>query len=335
MARPVGRIERIWRLCKRNPAISALVGAAAIAVVLGVALVTRGYYNEQLRSANLLLEQSLSERDAALALAADQQKEADHQRQLAVEAEKRTRQFMYSAHILLASKAVDADDPKRAYELLAPFRGDDSAVRGPEWEILWRKINGDQFSLKTIPGSRADMRCIQYHPDDQQIVTGSVDGTVTVWSPGENKPRYFIRHTAPIQQVCFMHRGSGIIFLDNTRSLYYYGPDAGTIKQVGSYPDEITSLHAWSRDGVFASCALDGTVSTVNIPKSQSRSVSTPLPDDGACVAVDRTGKLRVWRDGELRPIQLIDLKVTPAAPYIAANSKIAVVSVRKADRHW
>lgn len=359
LARPVGQIERSWRFCKRNPTITALICSAAVVVVLGAGLVTRGFYNEQLKSANLLLEQTLGERDAALSLAGEQKQEADHQREIAVEAERRTRQFMYSAHVLLASKAVDAADPKRAYELLAPFRDDDSTVRGPEWEILWRKINGDQFSLKTIPGTRADIRCIQYHPDDAQIVTGSVDGTVTVWSVGENKPRYFIRHTSPIERVCFLHRGSGIIFLDNTRSIYYYGPDAATSQHLGKFNDEVTSLHAWPRDGVFASCLLDGTVRTAKTTKSQGKLVSETTPSDGICVAINNIGRLHLWRDseqpysafvkayeapggksnpwrdGEHQPTQFIDLKVTPAAPYLATSSKIAVVSERIGDRHW
>jgi hypothetical protein len=135
--------------------------------------------------------QATGQRDAALSLAAARQVEVDGQHRRAVEAEKQTRQFMYSAHILLAAKAVEAADPKHAYELLAPFRTDDSSTRGPEWDILWRRIKGDQYSLNTTPGSRADVRCIQYHPDGQQLVTGSDDGTVTVWHIAENKPRYF------------------------------------------------------------------------------------------------------------------------------------------------
>lgn len=337
IARPVRSPERIWRWSKRNPALAGIAGLTALLFVLCVAFMTRGYYNEQLRSVNASLERSIAERDAALALAAGKQVELERQHRRAVAAEKRTRQFMYSAHMLLAAKAVEANDSKHAFELLAPFRDDDSYVRGPEWDILWRRIKGDQYLLSTLPGLRADICSIQYHPDGQQVVTGSTDGTVTVWMLGENKPRYLIHHPLPIQHVCFLHRGAGIIFLDTSGSLYHAPPDAHNTRQITGRFEEVTSLHAWSRDGVIATCHLDGSVRTAKTPswENQSQSQSQPRRQAGACLAVDRDGRMNLWRDGDDQPLQLADLKVKPATPYIAASSDVAVVPVRDADQQW
>ena len=335
LARPVGAIERTWRWCRRNPTLAGMVVLLAVLVVLSASFVTRGYYNEQLKSTNATLERTVGQRDAALSLAAAKQVEVDGQHRRAVEAEKQTRQFMYSAHILLATKAVEADDPKHAYELLAPFRTDDSSIRGPEWDILWRRIKGEQYSLTTSPGSRADVRCIQYHPDGQQLVTGSDDGTVTVWHIAENKPRYFIRHPSPIQHVCFLHRGSGITFVDKAGSLFHYAPDARSAVRIGGSFEFVTSLHAWPRDGVIASCHLDGTVRTTKTPNSENRRASEPMPDVAACPAVNHDGQLSLWRDGDTQPTQLADLKIKPASPYFAANSDVAVISVQNADQRW
>ena len=336
-ARAVGSFERTWRWCKRNPALTGIAGLAGIIVVLSAALMTRGYYNEQLKSANASLADTIGEREAALALAAEKQTEVDGQHRLAVAAEKRTRQFMYSAHILLATNAVEASDPIKAYELLAPFRADDASVRGPEWDILWRRIDGDQYSLNTIPGSRAEIHAIQYHPYGQQLVTGSVDGTVTVWNVSEDKPRYFIRHSSPVRLVCFLHRGTGVVFLDTAGSLFHLAPDAQSAVQIDGQFADVTALHTWKRDGVIATCHLDGIVRTVRTPssKNESHSRSPVNPEGGACLAVAHDGTMNVWRDGDAQPAKPRDLEVTPYPPYFAASAGIAIVSVRDADQQW
>src|SRR5262245_34164007 len=40
VARAVGRVERGWRWCRRNPAVAGLLGAVAAALLLGAAVAT-------------------------------------------------------------------------------------------------------------------------------------------------------------------------------------------------------------------------------------------------------------------------------------------------------
>src|SRR5262249_14698283 len=94
-ARPVGRIERLARWCRRQPLLAALSAAVVLSVTVGIALVVwqwqraESHLNESQRL-NVLLEPSLTEerrqRDRAERIAVEEARQHDRAEKNATEA---------------------------------------------------------------------------------------------------------------------------------------------------------------------------------------------------------------------------------------------------------
>ena len=105
-ARPIARVERAWRLCRRNPLISALSGAVALALVLGTAISTW----QAIRATNA---QGRAERERNLkdvALRRTQQSLLAEQQAKAAEAAQRKRAEATSTYL---SNVFRSPDPQR------------------------------------------------------------------------------------------------------------------------------------------------------------------------------------------------------------------------------
>jgi WD40 repeat protein len=153
-ARPVGRLERGWRWCRRNPATAGLVGLAAAAAVTVVAVVVA--YNGRLKT-------TLADLRAALA-------DAHDQRGRAIARELLVRRHLYAARLKDARAAVDRGDLLRAAELLDSQRPDpDQAdLRGFEWYHLWARAHRDRRALRVAGGV---VTGVEFAPDGRSFVT--------------------------------------------------------------------------------------------------------------------------------------------------------------------
>jgi WD40 repeat protein len=136
-ARPVGQAEKLWRWCRRKPAVASL-GAATLVLLIAVAV--------------------------GSPIAAWQ---INHERQRAERGELDARQKAYASDMNLAQQAVQEDDFYRALQLLHRHRpafgvpasagsasdlarpdrlkaGLQTDLRGWEWRYLWRQCRGEE-----------------------------------------------------------------------------------------------------------------------------------------------------------------------------------------------
>ena len=198
-ARPVGRVERLWRWCRRNPAPTAASGLAVVAFTAVVALAVGSVFAVQLgeeqERTQAALQQAESQQEqtkAALQLAEAQQgiaeqkgDEADRQRQRAEDQEKLARHYLYGAHILLAQRAWDSNHVDLTLDYLErhiPQRAEDD-VRGFEWHYLWRRAHADLLTLKTGTSQKP----FAFTADGKQLLTPMPDGQVQVWDAATGK----------------------------------------------------------------------------------------------------------------------------------------------------
>lgn len=100
-ARPVGKMERLWRWGRRNPWALSLVGTAALLLVVIAVVATIGYVT------------TASALDVS-------------------------RRNLYVAQVHLAQQALEAEEDGRVWELLEPYapRAGQTDLRGWEWDYL-------------------------------------------------------------------------------------------------------------------------------------------------------------------------------------------------------
>jgi len=139
LARPVSRPEKVWRWCRRKPALATALGAMVLVAAVGFVGVV------------------------------SQWRRVEVQRDAAVQARIRADQERYDAAISEAQLLIEHHRFDRAREILA--RKEQESYRGWEWGWLQRLCNLD---LMTIAHSTPVM-CVAFSPDGRHLFTGSKD----------------------------------------------------------------------------------------------------------------------------------------------------------------
>ncbi len=182
-ARPVSRVEHVWRACKRNPWASGMAAAALLALVLGAAGALWGrevaVANE--RDANDHRDRAERNERAAVAAADDLRRERDEVARLNAQAADR----LYSADMNRAQLNWYGGSVSLVRDLLAAHRpapgGPDR--RGFEWYYLNRLVNAGD---RVIPCRNRRMPVLCVTPKGDTIASAGGDG-VEVWA-ADGKP---------------------------------------------------------------------------------------------------------------------------------------------------
>ncbi len=143
LARRVGPAGRLWRWCRRKPAMAGLLLLLHIVFVVGLSGIAW-----QWRRAT--------------------------QGQLAA------RQNLYAAHMLLAQQALEQGDLRRLMELLQehqPQQGEQD-LRGWEWRYLRQFLQGDE--LCTLSRDADSVESVTFSPDGRLLATGGAQG-IKLW----------------------------------------------------------------------------------------------------------------------------------------------------------
>ena len=166
-ARPVSRVERAWRWCRRNRPL-ALTGAAVIILLVTVAI------GSPIAAFRINRERLQAE----MARQNETQLRREAQAQELV-----SRQKAYASDISAASHALEEGDFGIGRKLLTGHsrRPGQQDLRGFEWRYLWGQTQGEQ--LKTLLGHSNYVNCLAYSPDGAILASGSADRTVKLWNP--------------------------------------------------------------------------------------------------------------------------------------------------------
>ena len=146
-ARPASTTEKVWRWCRRKPALASL-GAASVLLLMVLAV---GATVAAIR----------------IAAAHDAEKQARF----------RAEQHLYVANMNLAQQAWAENNVGRVRQLLEETAA--YPERGFEWRYLWAATRGDNFA--TFRGHSNVVTSVAVSPDGKTVLSGSQDSTVRMW----------------------------------------------------------------------------------------------------------------------------------------------------------
>ena len=146
MARPAGPLERAVKLCRRNPAMAALVAMAlGLVAIIGVASTSAAYSKR--------LEKSLKESNTAKTQALLREQETVEALGLAKEANARAEITEYYQRISVAKMAIDDGDIRAAGDAMAGLKYPDDDSAAP-WDcLLYTSPSPRDATLSRMPSS--------------------------------------------------------------------------------------------------------------------------------------------------------------------------------------
>ncbi len=159
-ARPLSRLEKIHRWCRRNPTLGGLLVATAGLMLMAVLTMVLVFDQMQLRYEHGQTEKALEERE---------------------EADRKEKRYLYVNDICMTDRLYHENQLLRARQLLEDC---DPFQRGWEWHYLDRITNADLLSLT---GHTQPVHTLAFAPRQRWLVSGSGDGSLVFWEPGAAK----------------------------------------------------------------------------------------------------------------------------------------------------
>jgi len=272
-ARPIGRLERGWRWCRRNRAVAGLTAAVALALIAGA--VTSSYF--ALKERDHAVSESIARQDALTqkGIAEQQEEEAQLQARAAVqarddmqsarqaaednrnaadEARGRAETALYFNRVSLADKYWLADNLSVSRRLLDECPLD---RRGFEWHFLDRLHHAD---LLTLPGNGQFTTSLKFSSDGKRMAAFSQYGDpgVRIWDLTTHKPLTEITYVRQQRQfTCAELSTDGTIVAlgDQAGTISFWDAKTGQIRrEFARLPKSVGSL-SFSPDGKWLAAA--------------------------------------------------------------------------------
>lgn len=351
-ARPVGRLERGWRWCKRNPAVAGLMAGIA-AVLLAATVLSSGLAFWAIDEKGRGDENAQKAADSALA-AGKNAEEAKLRAGEALEEKNRVQRLLAIQANREGFRLIDEHD---FYTGLLWFTQSLALTADiPEFENItrvrlnaYRSFEMHRLLITCLIKHEERIANVSFSPNGILFATASFDKTARVWYVNNSKPvTPPLKHEASVTQIAFSpdSRRVATVSLDNTTRLW----DATTGKLlIPPLRHNGSVLHtSFSFDGNYIVTASEdktarvwdaNTGQTIAIPLKHEASVARAVfsPDGRRVVTASHDKTVRIWNT---TTGQLIIPPIRHEAPVLAASFSpnghlVLTASEDKTARVW
>ena len=205
-ARPVSQFERVWRWCKRKPALAASLAATLLLLLtlsIGGPIVAM---QQAALKKEAKEEKDRADDEAKNARAAE--KDAKTKEAVAFAAKEEAEKTLARSNYVVALARWE-DDPSRVLEAHEFLDRVPEKYRKFEWQLLKNQLEG---SYATLYGHGLMVTSVRFSPNGARIASGSDDFTIKIWDTESGMElRTLTGHTAPVSCVRFNQDGARIV----------------------------------------------------------------------------------------------------------------------------
>ena len=343
-ARPITRLERGWRWCRRRPAIASLLAGLILSLSTGLAGVSYFYWQAE-KSAEST-RQALYRSQMNLASEYYERGDISGVRQTLnrVETEGRfadLRGFEWQYFDKLIEPYVQSVNQgdvcgdvavSRDGRFLASISPNDKSIR------VWNAKSGK--IARTLHLEKGRFRALDFSPTGSLLLAGSSDGMVRVWDVvSSNQPLLEIKHGPPVALVRFSPTGDRFLSVSASGPVRIRETDTGALAvEIPAGPSGAKDVRYAADANALAIASQDGRVRVWDLETNEIAVVLEPNPfmecmaisDDGSTVVTGTYGGfVRTWsvEDGSLRENYDMDSGRIGDLEFVKGTTLIAIVA--------
>jgi WD40 repeat protein/tRNA A-37 threonylcarbamoyl transferase component Bud32 len=325
-AQPIGRVEKLFRWCRRNPALAAAVAGVILTLAVG-ATVSAAFA--------LAAHRAAGRAAANESLANQKAREAATDRDAARAAERESRRRMVRLNIMTGTRALEAGEPAaallwfhQAWELDRP---------DPDAEPSHRaRLAGVLYSMPELVGAcfhRGKICDAAFSPDGTRLLARSEGGEVYLWDYERSRlAAPPLTHSGRIHDACWGPDGSTVATASADGAAALWHARTGARRHTLTHGRSVTWVAYHPKGDRLVTAAEDGAVRLWDAATGKPIDWPFPAaavidhvafsPDGSRLVTAGRDDTVRVWSFDPLMP-------VSPPLPYRASTP------TERSSFHW